>query len=511
MNCKKLYTVMLMLAVSMVAAAQYYTTYEVPYPVQYMPAHPDFQDTRFSIDIKQYFYGKTVQKENAVRAAQIRTDAYYGIDCLSGVMGPIIGFEIKSSVTPRLYTMYNYGITTAAYGSSKAKSYYHRKRPATIFNEAPYSHETLTEMVRSYSYPSSHSMTGWAVGILTAAVAPRMQDTLLFRAYDYGQSRVLGGMHWQSDVSDARIIASACVARMLCTDLFKSHLKSARNEYNKLQADSLSIAAPDYEAENYYDADHIANGVAYLPEPPAMDASSPEFAYDMDRYIWGKSVRDTELGIKAKFDVNTDFDVLMGEFSRAVGQRITAEYTPTLYSLLQKAVEISDNACKKAQEHYARQRPYDFFKEDAFTFENQSNLSSTGSYPSVHSARTWTTALLLVAMQPERQDTILKVGFDLGQSAVIAGVNWQSDVDAGRLTSSAALSRMLSNPNFMDLIQEAQNEFAAKSQTIVTDQEDITIDTDDSESDSPMYTIDGRVATPDSRGVIVGRKRKILK
>jgi len=508
---KKIYVALLMLASSLVAAAQYFTLYEVPNTIYYMPAHPAYQDTRFSVDIKQYFYGKTVQTGNPTRAAQIKSDATYGTVALATIFGPIVGTEISVAETPRLYTLLNHGVTCSAYGSTKAKSYYLRPRPCVKFNEAPYSTETLAEMKRSYSYPSSHSMTGWAAGILTAAVTPRMQDTLLFRAIDYGQSRVLGGMHWQSDVTDARIIASACVARMMCTDMFKSHLISARNEMNQFALDSLGIEAPDYDAENYFDANHIANPVAYLPTPPSMDSNGPEQAYDMDQYVWGKHQRETERGLKARFDVNTDFDVLMGEFARAIDQPITEEYTPALYSLLQKAVVISDNACKKAQDHYARVRPFEYFNDKAFTFENQDELLKSGSYPSTHAARTWTTAMLLVAMNPEKQDTILKVGYDLGQSAVITGINWQSDVDAGRLAAGAALSRMLSNPNFMALVQQAQTEFAAKTNMIVTDQTDIGIDTDDNESKSPMYTIDGRVATQESRGILVGRNQKILR
>lgn len=498
------------MAVAVLAAsAQYYTTYEAPNGVNFLPGPPSFTDSRFSQDIYMYYFGKQVQKYDSERAAQIYVDVPYGADGIRPFFSEILGGEISSSTYPHLNSLINYGVMTAAYGS-KPKNTYLRRRPCVAFNEEPYSTETLRSLKTSYSYPSSHTLTGWGGGMLMAAAAPALQDTLLARMLRYSQSRVLGGMHWQSDVTDGRFISSACVARMLSTSLFKTHLSKAQVEATRLLQDSLGIEAPDYDAENYFDADHIANPVKYLPQPPAHDAAGVEFAYDMERYIWGKSIRETDRGIKARFDVNTDLDVLIGEFARAMGHPITAEYTPALYSLLQQAVVISDNACKKAQDHYARKRPFEFFKDDAYTFENQENLKNTGSYPSTHSSRTWTTALLLVAMNPEMQDTILKVGYDLGESAVIAGINWKSDVDAGRLAASGAFCRMLSNPNFMAQIQAAQTEYATKTQMIVTDQEDIGIDTDD-ESKSPMYTLDGRVATPESRGVIVGRNKKILK
>lgn len=509
MNRKKIYALVAMTMVTLGASAQYFTINEVPNPVLYLPPYPGYEETRFSVDIKQYFNGKTVRLNNPERAALVKSDVSYGVEPMATIFSPIMGYSIFPSSAPRLYTMLNQGITTAAYGASRAKNYYVRMRPCVRFNEAPYSSETLSEMKRTYSYPSSHAVAGWTTGLLTAAVNPHKQDTLLTRGYDYGQSRVLGGMHWQSDVSDARLVASACLARMLFSPVFKSHLVSARNEINRINADSLGIAAPNYNSEHYFDTDSIANPVVYMPAPPSNDEASAELAYDMSQYVWGKSVRNTEVGIKAKFDINTDFDVLVGEFARVIDEPITAESTPALYTLLQQAVVISDNACRKAQDHYQRQRPFDFFKEAAYTYENPEEFTSTGSYPATHAARTWTTALLMVAMSPANQDSILKVGYDLGQSDVITGINWQSDVDAGRVIASVAFSRMLSNPNFVALIEQAQNEFAAKTQMIVTDQDDIGIDATPAEG--PLFTIDGRLATDESRGILVGRDRKIMR
>ncbi len=492
------------------AWSQYFTTSEMPNPFLFMEGPPDYRDCKYSVDFKQYFYGKQVRVNDATRAAQIKSDVSYGVAPLGEIFGPIVGYEIIPGVAPRLYSIINQSITTAGLSVTKAKSYYTRMRPCVRFNEAPYSTETLSEMKRSYSYPSSHSTCGWIAGILTAAADPRLQDTILFRGYDYGTSRVLGGMHWQSDVDDARVIATASLARMLTSDTFKNQLVLSRNEANKISADSLGIEAPDYDDEHYFDVDNMPNPLAYLPTPPAHDTATPEMAYDMAQYIWGKSVRDTEVGLKAKFDINTDFDVLVGEFARAINVPITAEYTPTLYSLLQQTVTMSDNACKKAQEYYQRQRPFNFFKEEAYTYENPAEFTQTGSYPATHACRTWSTAIMMAAMYPAMQDTILKVGFDLGQSDVITGINWQSDVDAGRLVTGAVLSRMLSNPNFVDFIQQAQDEFTARTQTIATDEDDIELDKAPA-NDGPMYTIDGRQATDDTRGIVVGRNKKILR
>ena len=66
-------------------------------------------------------------------------------------------------------------------------------------------------------------------------------------------------------------------------------------------------------------------------------------------------------------------------------------------------------------------------------------------------------------LNPERADTILARGYMYGESRVIAGYHWQSDVDAGRLAASAALARLHADKRFMRLLRKAKREFRCLS------------------------------------------------
>ena len=48
-----------------------------------------------------------------------------------------------------------------------------------------------------------------------------------------GQSRVICGYHWQSDVDAARVVASAVVARLHANDEFMAQLKLAKEEFKQ--------------------------------------------------------------------------------------------------------------------------------------------------------------------------------------------------------------------------------------------------------------------------------------
>ena len=47
----------------------------------------------------------------------------------------------------------------------------------------------------------------------------------------------------------------------------------------------------------------------------------------------------------------------------------------------------------------------------------------------------------------------------MGQSRVICGYHFQSDVDAGRLVASAVVARLHADDNFMKQLNKAKKEF----------------------------------------------------
>ena len=59
-------------------------------------------------------------------------------------------------------------------------------------------------------------------------------------------------------------------------------------------------------------------------------------------------------------------------------------------------------------------------------------------------------------------NAVLQRGFEIGQSRVIAGYHWASDVLAGRLVASYTLVRLNNDPEFRALLDRARAEYAAK-------------------------------------------------
>ena len=106
----------------------------------------------------------------------------------------------------------------------------------------------------------------------------------------------------------------------------------------------------------------------------------------------------------------------------------------------------------------ARTRPYD----EIDGLINLVGRQSDYSFPSGHTIRYWTAALVLTAIAPEHQNEILKVGYEGGESRTIVGFHYKSDVDAAMLAASAAFARLTADPLWQKLLKRSQREYSRK-------------------------------------------------
>lgn len=202
------------------------------------------------------------------------------------------------------------------------------------------------------------------------------------------------------------------------------------------------------------------NSLLILPEAPMPNDAI--FAYDFSQFLWGKLQRNTPRGQQAKEDALLDIDHVLANFSPAMGIVLSRATTPTLAHLL--AGLLNCGATTTAKKHYMRVRPFMMFNESSLTPDDEEYLREDGSYPSGHAAYGWAVALLLTEINPARQNELLKYGYEFGQSRVICGVHFQSDVDAGRLMGAAMIARLHADKVFCKRLEKAKKEFARLTQ-----------------------------------------------
>ena len=228
------------------------------------------------------------------------------------------------------------------------------------------------------------------------------------------------------------------------------------------------IAAINVNAQfrsTYFTADEMPNGVVFLPSPP--DTTSILFISDYAQYMWGKTIRNTERGQEAIDHVVTSVSEMAALFSKPFGMTISREATPAIYKMLLKAIPTLRLSAVHPKETYMRKRPYVRMNETTPVPQEEEELRNSGSYPSGHAIRGWGMALLLAEINPAAQDALLKLGYEWGESRVILGYHWQTDIDAAIALASASYARLHTSQEFLDDMAKAREEYArlSKNQT----------------------------------------------
>lgn len=215
--------------------------------------------------------------------------------------------------------------------------------------------------------------------------------------------------------------------------------------------------AKELQEPRYLTDEELPDGVKFLPPPPTW--TSPLFAGDYAGYLWGKTVRDTPRGELAVVQAAFLFDELAAIFSKPFGLEISREKTPAIYKVLNKGVITARHATIGPKKRFNRTRPYARYSEGTPLPQTEDELRTNGAYPSGHSTRGWCMALLASEINPAAQNELLKMGHEWGESRVIIGYHWKSDVEAGRALACAVYARMHASEEFLADMAAARSEF----------------------------------------------------
>jgi len=200
----------------------------------------------------------------------------------------------------------------------------------------------------------------------------------------------------------------------------------------------------------------VPDSLALVPPPPGPGSAS--LALDMDTYRLTRLPHDAPRWKQAAKDADLEFPHAAETFSCVLDMTISEASTPHLNILLRRVRGDASRANDKAKEYYKRPRPY-LVHGDANCTPNEKLRPD--AYPSGHASIGWAWALSLAEIAPERGKEILARGIAFGQSRIVCGVHWKSDVESGRLIGAATVSRLHANPEFTAQLALARKEIQA--------------------------------------------------
>ncbi len=146
-----------------------------------------------------------------------------------------VGVRLDAASTPAMIRLISRLGMDAGAMVNRVKERYRRPRPF-VGDASPICVARTDALTASYSYPSGHSTFGWAAGLVLAEIEPDRATQILARARAFGESRVVCGVHYASDVEAGRTDGAALVAALHAAPEFRADLEAARVELASLRA-----------------------------------------------------------------------------------------------------------------------------------------------------------------------------------------------------------------------------------------------------------------------------------
>ena len=227
----------------------------------------------------------------------------------------------------------------------------------------------------------------------------------------------------------------------------------------------LLLAAQGGEAREthsgYLDAAHAVDSSTFLPAPPAPGSAA--FAEDEHAFEFTRALKSTERWLLSAQDNKSDPDSLAADFSCALGFTLDRKRAPHFFALIGKAGADVGYTVGSGKKFFARPRP--LVGNDAPICIDRGDIAKSFAYPSGHTIQGWTYTLILAELVADRAVEIAARGRAYGESRVVCGVHWASDVAAGRVAASALVAALHGSKAFRADMDKARMEIASLRKT----------------------------------------------
>ena len=425
-----------LLATFICASLQAQKSIPIPDAKKFLPGPPEETSVEYLKDYSQYVWGKS-QRTSADWQQQASGDMNYQLSTFINAFSPLVGLTISKSNTPNIHLVLEYIMTWGQNTIDTTKNAYtFSLRPYAKFKENSLVPIYESEYAEISTYPSSYAFMGWLMALTLIEICPDKQDPILARGYSFGTSSIIAGYNWDSDAISGRLLAC------------------------KKTGISNTIITTDPNAA-FFPIDYIPDAAKYLPDPPVI--GTVPFAYDVNQHITNSKKRSTNEGKSAIEDIELSIERMCTIYSPAFGKSISPTATPHIYKLINRTFLTGKPAYSLAKAKYVRLRPFYLLNEHTAYIpgEDQTNFEQfvSTSYPSGHSSQAWLIAMLLAEINSSNAEAVLARGYKYGQSRVITGYHWQSDVESGRLLASAIYAHLHASDEFMKMMDLAKEEF----------------------------------------------------
>lgn len=198
---------------------------------------------------------------------------------------------------------------------------------------------------------------------------------------------------------------------------------------------------------------------------PAPQRGDPRYETDRRIFKQTRKLIGTPRWNLATADAQISTSALLRDFSCSIGATLTEQNAPRVVNVLVRASADTSRQTNMAKDFYKRGRPYTIDRgatcQPAAELYDTKAQRASYDYPSGHTTRGWTYALVLSSLAPDRAQTIMQRGRAYGDSRFVCGAHNESAVEAGMLSASATMNLVATKPAYQADLAAARTELAA--------------------------------------------------
>ena len=154
--------------------------------------------------------------------ARAQADAEENVWRFADVLGP----KFTKEALPKTDAFFARVAETEGAVVDPAKDVWKRPRPHLYSNLV----KPVVPLSKSGSYPSGHATVGTLMAIVLSNMVPEKRGELMARGWEYANNRVIGGIHYRSDIEAGRIAGSLIAEAIWSQADFAAEFAAAKAE-----------------------------------------------------------------------------------------------------------------------------------------------------------------------------------------------------------------------------------------------------------------------------------------
>jgi acid phosphatase (class A) len=154
--------------------------------------------------------------------ARAQADVVEDVWRFANVMGP----NFTKDKLPNFSAFFDRVVETEGAVVDPAKDVFNRPRPHQLSDLV----KPAVKLSNSGAWPSGHATVATLMGIVLSNMVPEKRAEIMARAWDFGNNRLIGGIHFRSDVEMGRITGAVIASTIMKHEDFKAEFEPAKAE-----------------------------------------------------------------------------------------------------------------------------------------------------------------------------------------------------------------------------------------------------------------------------------------